>query len=47
MGVSTSENGWGNNNKNNDAFLNIYVNKWSEASGFIVAFDDDKEFNAI
>ncbi|KAL4445984.1 hypothetical protein ABPG74_010976 [Tetrahymena malaccensis] len=47
MGSSTSSSGWGDNVKGVDSFLNLYTNKWSDQAGFILAFENGKNFEYI
>lgn len=47
MGSSTSSSGWGDNAKGVDSFLNLYTNKWSESSGFILAYENGKAFEYL
>ncbi|EAR85331.1 hypothetical protein TTHERM_00471040 (macronuclear) [Tetrahymena thermophila SB210] len=47
MGSSTSSSGWGDNVKGVDSFLNLYTNKWTDQSGFILAYENGKNFEYI
>lgn len=45
MGCSTSKSGWGDNKLGYDSLLNVYMNKWSEDSGFILGYENGKKYN--